>query len=71
MTTVLTLPSGFFFDYTNLVGEGRVTAADVAALAPRLLSAHRAVEEMRRTGFVRGHRSKDGAPEKVLFSSLP
>ncbi|MGP1366351.1 MAG: glucose-6-phosphate isomerase [Schwartzia sp. (in: firmicutes)] len=71
MTTVLTLSSGFSFDYTNLFGAGRVTAADVAALAPRLLAAHRAVEEMRRTGFVRGHRSKDGAPEKVLFSSLP
>lgn len=71
MTLALTLPSGFSFDYTNLFGEGRVTAADVAALAPRLQAAHRAVAEMRRTGFVRGHQSKDGAPEKVLFSELP
>ena len=68
---ILTLPSGFSFDYTNLVGAGRVTAADVAALAPRLAAAHWAAMDMRRTGFVRGHQSKDGTPEKVLFSELP
>lgn len=67
----LTLPSGFSFDHTNLVGPGRVTAADVAALAPRLRAAHQAVTKMRETGFVRGHRAKDGGMEKVLFSELP
>ena len=68
---ILTLSSGFSFDYTNLVGPGRVTAADVAAMEPRLRAAHRAVSEMRETGAVRGHRAKDGGPEKVLFSELP
>lgn len=67
----LTLPSGFSFDYTNLVGAGCVTAEDVEALTPRLTAAHHAVVGMRRTGLVRGHRAKDGAPEKVLFSELP
>ena len=67
----LTLPSGFSFDYTNLVGAGCVTAEDVEALTPRLTAAHHAVAGMRRTGLVRGHRVKDGAPEKVLFSELP
>ena len=67
----LELGSGFSFDYGNMTGEGRVTEADVAELSPRLLAAHEAVEEMRRTGLARGHLSKDGAPEKVLFTELP
>ena len=67
----LELGSGFSFDYGNMTGEGRVTEADVAELSPRLLAAHEAVEEMRRTGLARGHLSKDGAPEKVLFIELP
>lgn len=67
----LELRSGFSFDYGNMTGEGRVTEADVAELSPRLLAAHEAVEEMRRTGLARGHLSKDGAPEKVLFTELP
>lgn len=67
----LALPSGFCFDYTNLYGDGKVTAADIAALAPELSAAHAAVETMRRTGIVRAHLSKDGEPEKVLFSQLP
>ncbi len=67
----LELRSGFSFDYGNITGEGRVTEADVAELSPRLLAAHEAVEEMRRTGLARGHLSKDGAPEKVLFTELP
>ena len=67
----LELGSGFSFDYGNMTGEGRVTEADVAELSPRLLAAHEAGEEMRRTGLARGHLSKDGAPEKVLFTELP
>lgn len=67
----LTLPSGFVFDYTNLYGPGRVTADDIAALADRIRAAHAAVEHMRATGQVRGHLSKDGTPEKVLFTRLP
>ena len=67
----LELRSGFSFDYGNMTGEGRVTEADVTELSPRLLAAHEAVEEMRRTGLARGHLSKDGTPEKVLFTELP
>ncbi|SDF71911.1 glucose-6-phosphate isomerase [Sporolituus thermophilus] len=67
----LTLPSGFCFDYANFYGEGKVTAADIAALAERIEAAHAAVEYLRRTGEVRGHLSKDGLPEKVLFPQLP
>ena len=48
----LKLKSGFSFDYTNLMGEGRVTEAELAGLAPRLQEAHAAVQHMRKTGEV-------------------
>ncbi len=70
----LQLDSGFTFDYTHLFGEegdGKVTAADLEGLKPALAEAHAAVAKMRETGVVRGHLSKDGTPEKVLFPQLP
>ena len=67
----LTLPSGFTFDYTNLFGEGKVTAADLSSLSDRLTQAHVAISQMRETGEVKGHLSKDGTPELVLFTQLP
>lgn len=67
----LKLESGFCFDFTNLFGEQKVTAGDVNELAGRLEKAHQAVCRMRDTGEVRGHRSKDGTAEKVLFTQLP
>lgn len=67
----LTLPSGFSFNYENLFGKGRVTSEDIAGLDGRIKAAHRAIEHMRKTGEICGHLSKDGAPEKVLFSQLP
>ena len=59
------------FDVSNLFGEGKVTAADLDAFGPSMRAAHKAVEHMRSTGEVRGHLSKDGTPEKVLFTQLP
>lgn len=67
----LKLESGFTFDYENLFGEGKVTDADVRTYGEALKKAHEAMKVMRETGFIRGHLSKDGAPEKVLFSQLP
>lgn len=67
----LKLASGFSFDYSNLYGVGKVTAGDVEDLAEKLAAAQQAVEDMRATGEVRGHLSKDGTPEKVLFTQLP
>ena len=61
------MASGFTFDYTNLFGEGKVTAAEL----PDAKAAHKAVCHMRETGEVRGHLSKDGTPELVLFPQLP
>ena len=71
MSTVLQTASGFTFEYENLFGEGKVTAAEIAAIEAKIAKAHRAIEHMRATGEVQGHLSKDGAPEKVLFTQLP
>ena len=67
----LELKSGFSFDYENLFGEGKVTAVDLKDYEADLKKAHEAMKVMRKTGFVAGHLSKDGEPEKVLFSELP
>ena len=67
----LKLKSGFLFDYDNLYGEGKVTKADIEAMAEDLKKAHEAMKVMRSTGVIRAHLSKDGTPEKVLFSQLP
>ena len=68
---ILQTASGFTFDYQNLYGEGKVTAAEIAAIRTRTDQAHAAIGHMRATGEVQGHLSKDGAPEKVLFTQLP
>ena len=70
-SAIVALPSGFSFDYSNLYGQGLITQQDVAAIAARTETAHKAIEHMRATGEIRGHLSKDGTPEKVLFSQLP
>lgn len=68
---MLVLPSRFCFAYDNLYGDGKVTAEDIHELMPRIQAAHEAVQLMRMTGEVKGHLSKDGLPEKVLFTQLP
>ena len=68
---ILQTASGFTFDYQNLYGEGKVTAEEIAAIRSRTDQAHAAIQHMRSTGEVTGHLSKDGAPEKVLFTQLP
>ena len=67
----LTLLSGFSFDYDNLFGEGKVTQADLDSYSDALKKAHEAMKEMRKSGFIKAHLSKDGNPEKVYFSKLP
>lgn len=65
------LKSGFEFNYDCLFGDGLVTATDVAGITDRIAASASAIKEMRDTGTVKGHFSKDGMPEKVLFSRLP
>ena len=67
----ITLKSGFVFDVENLYGPGKVTEEDVKAMEPAYTKAHEAVMEMRKTGIMAGHLSKDGEPEAVLFPQLP
>lgn len=67
----LRLKSGFTFDYSNLVGEGKVTEQDVKDLGAKIAEANKAIKVMRQDGIIRGHLSKDGTPEKVYFSQLP
>lgn len=67
----LKLKSGFTFDYDNLFGEGKVTAEDMKAFSGKLQAAQAAIKTMRSQGIIREHLSKDGTPEKVLFSQLP
>ncbi len=69
--TFLKTRGGLVFDYGNLYGPGKVTEEDIRSLSDRLADAHRAVETMRSSGKIRGHLSKDGLPEKVLFGQLP
>ena len=67
----LKLKSGFEFDYDNLYGEGKVTDEDLKFYEEDLKKAHEALKVMREKGYIRAHLSKDGEPEKVLFSQLP
>ncbi len=69
--TAFKAKNGFIFDYGNLYGDNKVTADDLFAIKDKLLAAHQAIADMRVTGEIRGHLSKDGQPEKVLFSQLP
>ena len=71
MSAILQTASGFTFEYENLIGEGKVTAGEIEAIRGKIDQAHAAIEHMRATGEVQGHLSKDGAPEKVLFTQLP
>ena len=67
----ITLQSGFTFDVENLYGPGKVTEEDVKEMEPLYTKAHEAVMNMRKTGIMAGHLSKDGEPEAVLFPNLP
>ncbi len=67
----MTLPSGFVFDVEHLYGPAYVTEEEVKELAPAYQKAHESVMNMRKTGIMAGHLSKDGEPEAVLFPQLP
>ena len=67
----LVLQSGFSFDYSHMLGEGRLQTADLTALLPQMKAAALAVKEMSKTGLKAGHLSKDGTPEPVYFPRLP
>lgn len=67
----LVLNSGFVFDYTNMLGEGRIKTEDLQEMEPAMQKARDAVNEMRASGTAYKHLSKDGTPEPVYFTRLP
>ena len=68
----ITLPSGLVLDMTNLYGPDKlITEQEVADFAPVYKKAHDVMMNLRKTGTVAGHLSKDGDPEMVLFPQLP
>lgn len=67
----IVLKSGFTFDVTQLYNDQCVTAAEVEAFRPVYEKAHATMLELRKTGVIKGHLSKDGEPEEVLFPQLP
>lgn len=67
----LTLPSGFTFDYTNLLGPEAVREEDVTELLPELANVMEKADSVRASGVLDGHLSKDGEAEPVLFPELP
>lgn len=67
----LVLPTGFTFDYTNLMGPKAVSEIELEALRGECEIALASADKMIDTGVVAGHLSKDGEPELVLFPQLP
>lgn len=67
----ITLQSGFYFDYTNMLGQGRIQQEDLAAGQEQMKAAEQTIAHMRQTGIEPGHLSKDGTPEHVFFPKLP
>ena len=68
----IVMPSGIVFDFSNMVGAGRLQAQEVEqALQQQGAAADKAVCELRRSGFAEKHLSKDGTPEHVYFPRMP
>jgi len=67
----ITLETGFVFDTENLYGPGKITEEELGKFSPVYTKAHHTVMNMRKTGIVSGHVSKDGEPERVLYTQLP
>lgn len=67
----ITLQDNFKFDYSTMLGDKRISEHDINALQDKICDAMKAVDEMRETGYVKAHLSKDGAKEPVYFARLP
>lgn len=68
---ILETKAGLSIDYSNMMGLHRIQESDIEALMPRIAEAIEAANETRKSGVVKGHMSKDGEPELVLFPQLP
>ena len=66
-----TLNSGFRFDVTNLLCDKGISEEDIENISEKIERAWREIQEMRKSGFIPNHLSKDGVPEPVYFAKLP
>ncbi|MDD4320155.1 MAG: glucose-6-phosphate isomerase [Acidaminococcaceae bacterium] len=71
LTGKTTLKSGFVFDYANMLGTGRIQVKDVLSIKDKIIKAADGLAQIRNAGISKGHFSKDGIPEQVLFTRLP
>lgn len=68
----VTMPSGLIFDFTNMLGVGRLQEEEVErGLTGYGIAADDAVRKLRITGHSKAHLSKDGTPEHVYFPRMP
>ncbi len=68
---ILQLSDGFVFDYSTMLGDGRLSVEDIDSLKENTEKAAVAIDTMRSTGYAKAHLSKDGVPEIVNFMRLP
>jgi hypothetical protein len=45
---IITLTSGFAFDFTNLFGPDRLSAEDIAGMADKIAAAQKAISHLRK-----------------------
>lgn len=70
-THLITLLSGFCFDFTHMFAPGGLKDEELDALFPQLQAAEEGLSYIRREGRAYHHLSKDGVPEAVYFTRLP
>ena len=68
-THLITLLSGFCFDFTHMFAPGGLKDEELDALFPQLQAAEEGLSYIRREGRAYHHLSKDGVPGGSLFYS--
>lgn len=72
MKSKIRIPYGISFNFTNMLGEGRISLEEFErAFAEKGMLADKAIQEIRETGTAKNHLSKDGKPEHVYFPRMP
>lgn len=72
MQSKISIPYGISFDFTNMLGEGRISEEEFERVfAAKGKAADEAVRLIRATGAAKNHLSKDGRPEPVYFPRMP
>lgn len=64
------LKNGFRIDYSHIFNEEAISQSTLLSYEGAIFSAAQKMNLLRQSGFLSGHLSKDGTPEKVLFPRL-